>query len=102
MGISKKSTEKLTLELTTAGMSEQQVRLLKRVNQLMTEVLTSEYEDEYFDVSSELFKVVAMVVKTSSFNEEKMDIDYDQQVLEYCADVLSDHVYQRNVASFDN
>jgi len=96
------TSEKLNLEIDTTGMNDQQIRLIKSANSLLTHIMSAEFEDEYFDASAELFRVIANAVKTSNFNNKKSEIAYDQQVLEYCSDILADQVYQDEVIQYDN
>lgn len=94
--------QKMTLEIDTTGLNERQIRLVKSVNSLLTHIMSAEFEDEYFDSSSELFRIIATAIKTSNFNKKNSDIPYDQQVLEFCSDILADQVYQDEVIQYDN
>lgn len=97
---SKKESKKI--EIDTTGLTDGQIRLLKSANALLTHVMQAEFEDEYFDSSSELFRVIATAIKTSQFNKSSDEIAYDKQVLEFCSDILADQVYGDDVIQYDN
>ena len=96
------TSEKINLEIDTTGMSDQQIRLIKTANSLLTHIMSAEVEEEYFESSSDLFRVIATAIKTSNFNTSENEIAYDQQVLEYCSDTLADQVYQDDIIQYDN
>lgn len=95
----------LKIEVDSLEMSEQQKRLVKTVNSLLSHVMTTDDEQEYFDSSSELMRVVATAIKKSNFAGEygaNEQIPYGNQALEFCVDTLSDQVYEDTVVKYDN
>ena len=92
----------LKIEIEASQLNEQQQRLIKGINSLIEHILLTKSEEEYFESSSELMRLVATAIKKSNFNNQCSSIEFDQQVLEFCADTLSDQVYERNVETLDN
>ncbi len=97
-----KENKTFTLEIDTEGMSPQQIRLIKSINSMLTHVITTEEEDEYFDSSSELLRLVASAVKKANFSQNDQGIQYSLQALEFCVDTLSDQVYEEDLIKYDN
>ncbi|MFT6633817.1 MAG: hypothetical protein ACJAS4_003789 [Bacteriovoracaceae bacterium] len=102
MSESKRIQESLKLEIDTDGMNIQQVRLIKTINTMLAHVLTAEDEDEYFDSSSELLRLVASAVKKANFSKNDTGIEYSQQALEFCVDTLSDQIHEDGLIKYDN
>ena len=69
---------------------------------MLAHVMQTNDEEEYFDGSSELLRLVATAVKKAQFSQNNSEIKYDQQALEYCVDILSDQVYTDDVVQYDN
>jgi hypothetical protein len=92
----------LKLEIDTEEMNNQQVRLIKTINTMLAHVLTTEEEDEYFDSSSELLRLVASAVKKANFSKNDSGIEYSQQALEFCVDTLSNQIYEDDLIKYDN
>jgi hypothetical protein len=90
------------LEVKTEDLNPQQIRLLKSINSMLTHIMTTKEEDEYFDGSSELLRLVASAVKKANFCKTDNEIEYGQQALEFCVDTLSDQVYEENLIKYDN
>ncbi len=96
------TTNKMTIDMNTDDLSEQQKRLLKSINMMLVHTMTTDEEDEYFDGSSELLRLVASAIKKANFSNKETEIAYDQQALEYCVDILSDQVYGDDLVKYDN
>jgi hypothetical protein len=95
----------LNIEVDSLEMTEQHKRLIKSINSLLTHVITTDDESEYFESSSELMRLVATAIKKSNFAAEygeNADIPYGNQALEFCVDRLSDQVYEDDVVKYDN
>lgn len=92
----------LKIEIPTQNLTDHQKRLIKGINSLLEHILSTDSEEEYFEASSELMRMVATAIKKSNFNNKCSAIEFDQQVLEYCVDILSDQVYERSVETLDN
>jgi len=93
---------KMNVEINTTNLNEQQIRLVKSINTMLSHVLETDAESEYFDSSSELLRLVASAIKKANFNNQGSNIAYDQQALEYCVDILSEQVYTDEVMKYDN
>jgi hypothetical protein len=98
----KTNSSKETLEIDCSMMKDQQKRLVKSINSLLQHVLSTKDEEDYFQSSTELMRLLATAIKKSNFNQENHSIAYDQQVLEFCVDTLSDQVYSNEVEQYDN
>lgn len=99
--LSKKEQE-LVIKLNVEEMTPRQVRLVKTITSLLTNVVSSDEEGEFFDASSELFKKVAELVKHSQFAESNRNINYGEQAVEYSIDNLNETLEGRNLHNIDN
>ncbi len=99
--LSPKNTE-LHIKLNTEELDSTQVRLLKSVNGLMSQVLTAEDESEYFELSAELVRKVAEVIKHSQFAAKNNDMSYGQQAVEFAVDFLNESLDQNKLGNIDN
>ncbi|MCR9203437.1 MAG: hypothetical protein NXH75_02600 [Halobacteriovoraceae bacterium] len=95
---------KITIEIDTTEMTAAQIRMLKTLNSVLSHVLVTENEGEFFDNSAEAMRICASLLKKANFTEDMVanNIPYAQQVLEYSIDVLQDHMEQAKVVSYDN
>lgn len=96
--------QKMFIEIDTTEMSASQIRMLKTLNSLLSHVLVTESEGEFFENSAEVMRMAASLIKQANFvNDMKMDdIPYAEQVLEYSLDVLQDQISLSKVVSYDN
>ncbi len=92
----------LLLKLNVEEMNPTQIRLLKNITSLLTNVVSADEEAEFFDTSSELFKKVAELVKHSQFAEANRKINYGEQAVEYSIDNLNETLDTRNLHNIDN
>lgn len=92
----------LKIEINATELNRHQKRLIKNINSLLEHILLTKTEEDYFESSSELMRLVATAIKKSNFNNQCSSIEHHQQVLEFCVDTLSDQVYERNVETLDN
>ncbi len=88
--------------MQTEEMNSEQIRLIRTVNAMLEHVTTTNEESEYFDGSSELLRLVANLIKKANFSQEDGKIQYSQQALEFCADILNDQIYQEDLVKYDN
>lgn len=92
-----------TIEIDTSKLSDHHVQLLRNINYLLSHVMSTDEEDEYFEASSELLRVVATAIKRSKFSESsKSEIAYGQQALEFSVDTLQDHIYEGTLVKYEN
>lgn len=97
--------EKLIITIDVKELNSNQIRLLKTINSLITHVMSTEDETEYFNGGQELMKLIANVIKTANFNNlEGLDssIAYGQQALEFSIDSLVDLVQSGKFLNYDN
>ena len=96
--------EKTLIELDTAGLNPATVRQLKSFINMMTHVLSTDQEGEYFDGSAEAIRLCASLIKQARFVDEasfNSSIPYEEQALEYSLDVLAEHVANSKVVTYD-
>jgi hypothetical protein len=95
----------IKIEIDGSELTPQQIRLVKSLNTMLTHVLLTENEEEYFEGSAEFMRMCAALIKQARFTEELKDqsnIPYAQQALEYSVDVLQDYVTASKVVAYDN
>ena len=104
MGQHLRNKEKIFIEIDTTELSSAQIRAIKTLNHMLTHVLTTVEEGEYFDGSAETMRICASLIKQakfiSGFDDE--NIPYAQQALEYSIDVLQEHMTSAKVVTYDN
>ena len=95
----------IKIEIDGSELTPQQVRLIKSLNTMLSHVLLTENEEEYFEGSAEFMRMCASLIKQARFTEELKDqsnIPYAQQALEYSVDVLQEYVTASKVVTYDN
>lgn len=98
-------SKKLNIEIDTTGLSPAQVRLIRSLNAMLTHLLVTDEESEFFDGSAEFMRMCASLIKQSHFTEMLMaedNIPYADQALEFAVDVLSEHMTLSKVVTYDN
>lgn len=99
------ANQKLTLELNVTELNPAQVRLIKRLNSLVTNILSTDSEKDYFESSSEAMKILAACIKGSNFSTEftaEEQTEYGKQALEYSVDLLADEINNDLIVPLDN
>ncbi|MGK0367400.1 MAG: hypothetical protein ACI9QD_000534 [Thermoproteota archaeon] len=95
--------DQLHIDFDTKEMTEVQVRLLKTVNVLLTNIMTTSEEADYFENTAELMKTIASVVKKSHFaSDHNESIAYAEQAIEFAVDSLSDEINSEKYVRYDN
>lgn len=97
--LSQKDKE-LLIKLNVEELTPTQVRLIKSVNSLLAHVLTAEDEAEYFEVSAELMRKTAELIKQSHYACDHKEMSYGEQAVEFAVDFLNDNMIDK--ASIDN
>ena len=98
-----RATQKeLLIKFNVEELTPTQVRLLKTVTSLLTNVLASEDESEYFDMSSQLLKKVAEVIKHADFATNNSNMSYGDQAIEFAIDFLNESLDQNKIHNIDN
>lgn len=98
----KKKSMELTLKVNTEELSEQHIRTIRSINSVLTHVLTTQEESEYFDSSSELLRLAACAVKKANFSKKDVGIEYSKQALEFCVDILHEQISNDELIKYDN
>lgn len=80
----------LTITLNTEDLTPEQIRILKAMSALMTNVLSADEEGEYFEASSQLMKKAADLIRKSHFAKDHKQMPYGEQAVEYAVDFLND------------
>ena len=96
---------KVRIEIDASELTPQQIRLLKSLNAMISHVLITENEEEYFEGSAEFMRMCAALIKQAHFTENLKgagNIPYSQQALEYSMDVLQEYVTNSKVVTYDN
>lgn len=89
-----------TMKLDTEGLSTAQVKILKQLHSLIANVLTTDDEGEYFEMSAELLKKTSELIKHSNFAVENKNISYGEQAVEFAVDSLNEEIQDK--VNFDN
>ena len=97
-----KTEKELLLKLNTEEMTLTQIRLIKSVNALISHVLTAEDETEYFEVSAELIRKTAELIKHSDFAVSNSSMPYGNQAVEFAVDFLNDSMDSGKIGNIDN
>ena len=102
MGFGKRS--KVQIELDATEMTPAQIRMIKTINVMLAQVITTEDESEYFEKSAEAMRLCASLVKQAHFATDLQfdGIPYADQALEYSMDVLFEHMNNAKVVQYDN
>ena len=101
MGLLSRETTKDKIELDTKNLTPQQIRLIKQLNHALRVTLTTEYEDEYFELSAEFMKTCASLIKSAHFACEYEEY-YSDQALEYAADIMEENISEKKSIPYDN
>lgn len=96
--------EKLFIEIDASELTPAHKRMLKTLNTLLLQVLTTNDEGKYFEGSAEIMRQCAALIKQARFidNEKMASIPYTEQVLEFSMDILQEQITNMKVISYDN
>jgi hypothetical protein len=92
----------LLMKLNTEELTPTQIRLCKSLHSLMASVLTAEDESEFFEMSAELMKRTAELIKHAAFSEKNQHINYGEQAVEFAVDFLNENLDQNKLGNIDN
>ncbi|MCK5072628.1 MAG: hypothetical protein KAQ98_04325 [Bacteriovoracaceae bacterium] len=95
----------LTLKVDTEELTSAQIRLIKTLHSMILHVVTTDKESEFFDGSADLLRMCAALIKQSNFTEKlktQNGIPYADQALEYSMDILTEHMTNAKVVTYDN
>jgi hypothetical protein len=95
-------TEKLTID--TADLCPSQVRLIKTINTKLNMVATTKNEQEFFDASAELMKLMASLVQQANFHTKytNSEINYADQAVEFSIECVNEALQTRKIINYDN
>ncbi len=99
--LSQKEKE-LLIKLNVEELTPTQVRLVRSVNALLAHVLTADEEAEYFEMSAELMRKTAELIKHSSFADQNKGMSYGEQAVEFAVDFLNESLDGNKVHNIDN
>lgn len=97
-----RTNKELTIKINVDEMTPTQVRLIKTISSLMTSVLSADDESEYFDLSSDLLRKAAELIKHSDFANMNKDMSYGDQAVEFAVDFLNESLDQNKMHNIDN
>jgi len=97
-----KTEKELLLKINTEELTPTQIRLIKNVNALLSHVLAADEETEYFEMSAELIRKTAELIKHASFAETNSGMPYGDQAVEYAVDFLNETMDTKKFGNIDN
>ncbi len=96
----------LTIKLDASELTPAQVRLLKYLNSMLLNTITTGDEADYFDCANEAMRMFATLLRGASFTQieqiKDSDIPYERQVIEYCLETIYEDMARGKIATFDN
>lgn len=99
----KSEGNKIIINFDESKLSPAQVRLIKSLNALLLQNMTTQNESEFFDTCAEMMRVCAGMINQSTFPKEaEGEIPYAKQAIEYSIDILQEHVEENTVVRYDN
>lgn len=98
----KTNHKELLIKINIEELTPTQVRLLKSVTSLLTNVLASDEESEFFDMSAELMRKVAETIKHADFANKNRDMEYGEQAVEFAIDFLNESLENNRINNIDN
>ena len=94
---------KIIINFDETKLTASQVRLMKSLNALLLQNMTTQSEGEFFDTCAEMMRVCAGMINQSQFpTKAEGKIPYAKQAIEYSIDVLQEHVEEDTVVRYDN
>ncbi len=97
-----RANKELLIKINVEEMTPTQVRLIKNVTSLLTSVLSSDEESEYFELSSELLKKTAELIKHSDFANMNAEMSYGDQAVEFAIDFINESLELNKMHNIDN
>lgn len=94
--------KELVIKLNIEDLTPTQVRLLKSVTSLISQVLSADDESEYFEVSAELMRKTAETIKHAEFANQNKSMAYGDQAVEFAIDFLNESMDQNKIHNLDN
>jgi len=91
-------------DINIENLSPQQIRLIKSCLVSLAEVSRTTKEEEYFELTSELFQILANIIKHAHFPAQaaiSSKIPYAEQALELSIETLNDLLYCQVLKKYD-
>jgi hypothetical protein len=98
----KSNHKELLIKINIEELTPTQVRLLKSVTSLLTNILAADEESEFFDMSAELMRKVAETIKHADFANSNRDMEYGEQAVEFAIDFLNESLENNRINNIDN
>ncbi len=86
-------------------LTQSQLRLVRSLNIMIHNVLTTSDESELFNGSAEMMRICAALIKQAKFIEgakKSSKIQYSEQAIEYALELLNEHLEGSKVIKYDN
>lgn len=96
------NSKEILLKINAEELTPTQVRLIKSVTSLLSQVLTADEESEYFEMSADLMKKVAETIKHSDFADKNKGMSYGTQAVEFAIDFINESLDQNKLNNIDN
>jgi len=97
-----RANKELLIKINVEEMTPTQIRLIKNITSLLTSVLSSDEEGEYFELSSELLRKSAELIKHSDFANLNSDMSYGDQAVEFAIDFINESLELGKMHNIDN
>ena len=103
--LSKKCKQNTTFEIQHNGLAPEQLRLTKSIITELVKMMETNKEQQFFNSSSELMRLIATAIEFSSFVDYQSNVStipFSSQALEYSIDVLADYIESNKHIQYDN
>lgn len=96
--------KQLNITIDINELNDSQVRLIKTMNSMFSNIMKTSSEAEFFDTSAEMMRICASIIKQSDFAKDlKMNgIPYAEQALEYSMDIVAEQMINNKIVTYDN
>ena len=97
-----KNLLKTGFNLDPAELSATQKRLIQSMAPLLSHLLSTDDEEEFFEASKELLQISASLIKQSHFPQMNATLPYGDQAVEYAMDQLTEVMTHDDPIKWDN
>lgn len=101
----KNSNNVTNFEIKHNGLAPEQLRLTKSIITELITMMETNKEDQFFQSSSELMRLIATSIEFSSFVDYQASVStipFSKQAIEYSIDVLADYMETNKLIQYDN
>ncbi len=99
MSLTEKKSPTLLLNLNTKNLKPEQIRLIKRINTVLHQVLKTQGQEDFFRSSAELLTLAASAINFSQFEKEQ---DFTREALGYALDTLEENIEHKKLIHYDH